>query len=197
MDRYSDPSAAALAAPNSRTLRDTQGSHRGQRPAARQQQHVPSPTRSRGSKLVLQPIQGFPMQKITPAEVDRHWAALLKCRPPGAIRLAARPPSSSAQPPLAAAARVSRSGPEVWGPGSRFGSSGQIVSTDLLTLMADPDRVRAKRVADTMSAMVKIDLARCGPPGPTRRSAQCRRRPRGQGLRLPKGRTPGMPAVLG
>jgi predicted 3-demethylubiquinone-9 3-methyltransferase (glyoxalase superfamily) len=41
----------------------------------------------------------------------------------------------------------------------RFGLSWQIVPTLLAKLMADSDRVRAKRVADAMLKMVKIDVA--------------------------------------
>lgn len=41
----------------------------------------------------------------------------------------------------------------------RFGLSWQIVPTVLGELMADPDRVKAKRAADAMMKMVKIDIA--------------------------------------
>jgi len=109
------------------------------------------------------------MRKITPTEIDRRWVTLPECRSPGAIRLAARPFQ------FARADRADRTAD----------ADGQ------------PDFVRAKRVVDTMSAMFKIDLARCGRPGPTRRTAQCRRRPRAQDLQRPQGRPSGMPAVPG
>ena len=41
----------------------------------------------------------------------------------------------------------------------RFGLSWQIVPTILSTMMADTDRVKAKRAADAMLKMVKIDIA--------------------------------------
>jgi len=41
----------------------------------------------------------------------------------------------------------------------RFGLSWQIVPTILGELMADPDRARAKRAADAMMKMVKLDIA--------------------------------------
>jgi len=41
----------------------------------------------------------------------------------------------------------------------RFGLSWQIVPRLLLELMADPDRAKAKRAADAMMKMVKIDIA--------------------------------------
>jgi predicted 3-demethylubiquinone-9 3-methyltransferase (glyoxalase superfamily) len=41
----------------------------------------------------------------------------------------------------------------------RFGLSWQIVPTVLATLMADPDKAKAKRAADAMMKMVKIDIA--------------------------------------
>ena len=41
----------------------------------------------------------------------------------------------------------------------RYGVSWQIVPTLLTKLMADPDRARAKRAADAMMKMVKIDIA--------------------------------------
>jgi predicted 3-demethylubiquinone-9 3-methyltransferase (glyoxalase superfamily) len=41
----------------------------------------------------------------------------------------------------------------------RFGLSWQIVPTVLLQMMADPDRVKAKRASDAMMKMVKIDIA--------------------------------------
>jgi predicted 3-demethylubiquinone-9 3-methyltransferase (glyoxalase superfamily) len=41
----------------------------------------------------------------------------------------------------------------------RYGLSWQIVPNALGDMMADPDRERAKRVADAMLKMVKIDLA--------------------------------------
>ena len=41
----------------------------------------------------------------------------------------------------------------------RYGVSWQIVPTAIFDMMADPDRKRAKRVADAMLKMVKFDLA--------------------------------------
>jgi predicted 3-demethylubiquinone-9 3-methyltransferase (glyoxalase superfamily) len=41
----------------------------------------------------------------------------------------------------------------------RFGVSWQIVPTDLVGMMADPDQAKAKRVADAMLKMVKFDIA--------------------------------------
>ena len=41
----------------------------------------------------------------------------------------------------------------------RFGLSWQIVPTVLGQMMADPDRIKAKRAADAMLKMVKIDIA--------------------------------------
>src|SRR5512147_2107286 len=41
----------------------------------------------------------------------------------------------------------------------RFGLSWQIVPTVLDELMADPDRAKAKRTADAMLTMVKLDIA--------------------------------------
>jgi predicted 3-demethylubiquinone-9 3-methyltransferase (glyoxalase superfamily) len=41
----------------------------------------------------------------------------------------------------------------------RFGVSWQIVPTVLADMMADPDRAKAKRAADAMMKMVKIDIA--------------------------------------
>lgn len=41
----------------------------------------------------------------------------------------------------------------------RFGVSWQIVPSVLLEMMADPDRAKAKRAADAMMTMVKIDIA--------------------------------------
>ena len=41
----------------------------------------------------------------------------------------------------------------------RFGLSWQIVPTVLFRMMADPDRGRAKRAADAMLKMVKLDIA--------------------------------------
>jgi predicted 3-demethylubiquinone-9 3-methyltransferase (glyoxalase superfamily) len=35
----------------------------------------------------------------------------------------------------------------------------QIVPTDLVEMMADPDQAKAKRVADAMLKMVKFDVA--------------------------------------
>ena len=41
----------------------------------------------------------------------------------------------------------------------RFGLSWQIVPTVLMQMMADPDRAKAKRAADAMMKMVKLDVA--------------------------------------
>jgi predicted 3-demethylubiquinone-9 3-methyltransferase (glyoxalase superfamily) len=41
----------------------------------------------------------------------------------------------------------------------RFGVSWQIIPADLLDMMADPDPVKAGRVADAMMKMVKFDIA--------------------------------------
>jgi predicted 3-demethylubiquinone-9 3-methyltransferase (glyoxalase superfamily) len=41
----------------------------------------------------------------------------------------------------------------------RYGVSWQIVPGALMRMMADPDRVRAKRVTDAMLKMIKLDLA--------------------------------------
>ncbi len=41
----------------------------------------------------------------------------------------------------------------------RYGVSWQIVPTAIFDMMADPDRKRAKRVADAMLKMVKFDVA--------------------------------------
>ncbi len=41
----------------------------------------------------------------------------------------------------------------------RFGVSWQIVPDDLIAMMADPDPVKAKRVADAMLQMTKFDIA--------------------------------------
>jgi predicted 3-demethylubiquinone-9 3-methyltransferase (glyoxalase superfamily) len=41
----------------------------------------------------------------------------------------------------------------------RFGVSWQIVPNDLIPMIADPDPVKAKRVAETMMTMVKFDVA--------------------------------------
>jgi len=41
----------------------------------------------------------------------------------------------------------------------RFGLSWQIVPTVLSEMMADPDRAKAKRAADAMLKMVKLDIA--------------------------------------
>ena len=41
----------------------------------------------------------------------------------------------------------------------RFGLSWQIVPTVLTQMMADPDRAKAKRAADAMMKMVKLDIA--------------------------------------
>ena len=41
----------------------------------------------------------------------------------------------------------------------RYGVSWQIIPTVLFEMMADPDRVKAKRASDAMLKMVKIDIA--------------------------------------
>ncbi|HVE06316.1 MAG TPA: VOC family protein [Paraburkholderia sp.] len=41
----------------------------------------------------------------------------------------------------------------------RFGVSWQIVPRDLMTMMADPDPVKAARVAQAMMSMIKFDVA--------------------------------------
>jgi predicted 3-demethylubiquinone-9 3-methyltransferase (glyoxalase superfamily) len=41
----------------------------------------------------------------------------------------------------------------------RFGLSWQIVPGILVEMMADPDRTKAKRAADALLTMVKIDIA--------------------------------------
>jgi predicted 3-demethylubiquinone-9 3-methyltransferase (glyoxalase superfamily) len=41
----------------------------------------------------------------------------------------------------------------------RFGVSWQICPSELLRMMADPDPVKATRVAEAMMKMVKLDLA--------------------------------------
>jgi len=41
----------------------------------------------------------------------------------------------------------------------RYGVSWQIIPTALIEMMKDPDRARAKRVAEAMLTMVKIDIA--------------------------------------
>jgi predicted 3-demethylubiquinone-9 3-methyltransferase (glyoxalase superfamily) len=41
----------------------------------------------------------------------------------------------------------------------RFGVSWQIVPSDLIEMMADPDQAKARRVADAMMKMVKFDAA--------------------------------------
>ena len=42
----------------------------------------------------------------------------------------------------------------------RFGVSWQIVPSDLIPMMADPDAVKAKRVAEAMMQMTKFDVAK-------------------------------------
>ncbi|MEA3123804.1 MAG: hypothetical protein QOD67_823, partial [Caballeronia sp.] len=42
----------------------------------------------------------------------------------------------------------------------RFGVSWQIVPSDLIPMMSDPDPVKATRVAEAMIKMVKFDAAR-------------------------------------
>jgi predicted 3-demethylubiquinone-9 3-methyltransferase (glyoxalase superfamily) len=65
------------------------------------------------------------------AEVDRYWSALLD------------------------GGRAEQCG---WLK-DRYGLSWQIVPTALGKWMTDPDRVKAKRVADAMMKMVKLDVA--------------------------------------
>ena len=65
------------------------------------------------------------------AEVDRYWNALLK--------------GGSAE--------------QCGWLKDRYGVSWQIVPTILTKMMADTDRVKAKRAADAMMKMVKIDIA--------------------------------------
>ena len=65
------------------------------------------------------------------AEIDRYWNALLE--------------GGSAE--------------ECGWLKDRYGVSWQIVPTALVTMMADPDRAKAKRVADAMLKMKKFDIA--------------------------------------
>jgi len=65
------------------------------------------------------------------AEVDRYWNALLAGGSPEACGWLK----------------------------DRYGVSWQIVPTVLMKMIADPDRVRAKRAAEAMMKMVKIDIA--------------------------------------
>jgi len=65
------------------------------------------------------------------AEVDRYWNALLK--------------GGSAE--------------QCGWLKDRYGVSWQIVPTALAKMMADPDRAKAKRAADAMMKMVKLDVA--------------------------------------
>jgi len=65
------------------------------------------------------------------AEVDRYWNALLK--------------GGSAE--------------QCGWLKDRYGVSWQIVPTALARMMADPDRAKAKRAADAMMKMVKLDVA--------------------------------------
>jgi predicted 3-demethylubiquinone-9 3-methyltransferase (glyoxalase superfamily) len=67
----------------------------------------------------------------TQAELDRYWSALLE--------------GGSAE----ACGWLK----------DRYGLSWQIVPSVLLTMMSDPDRARAKRAADAMLKMVKLDIA--------------------------------------
>jgi len=66
----------------------------------------------------------------TQAEIDRYWAALT----------------------------IGGSPEQCGWLKDRFGLSWQIVPAILADMMADPDRVRAKRAADAMMKMVKIDI---------------------------------------
>jgi predicted 3-demethylubiquinone-9 3-methyltransferase (glyoxalase superfamily) len=65
------------------------------------------------------------------AEIDRYWNALLK--------------GGSAE--------------QCGWLKDRYGLSWQIVPTVLTKMMADPDRAKAKRAADAMMKMVKLDIA--------------------------------------
>jgi predicted 3-demethylubiquinone-9 3-methyltransferase (glyoxalase superfamily) len=65
------------------------------------------------------------------AEIDRYWNALLK--------------GGSAE--------------QCGWLKDRYGLSWQIVPTVLIKMMADPDRAKAKRAADAMMKMVKLDIA--------------------------------------
>ena len=65
------------------------------------------------------------------AEVDRYWNALLEGGNPEACGWLK----------------------------DRYGVSWQITPTVLATMMADPDRAKAKRATDAMMKMVKIDIA--------------------------------------
>jgi predicted 3-demethylubiquinone-9 3-methyltransferase (glyoxalase superfamily) len=67
----------------------------------------------------------------TQAEIDRYWNALLE--------------GGSAE--------------QCGWLKDRFGLSWQIVPTVMGEMMADPDRVKAKRAADAMMKMVKFDIA--------------------------------------
>ncbi len=66
------------------------------------------------------------------AELDRYWSALL----------------SNGGQPQACGWLI-----------DRFGLRWQIVPAGLVTMMADPDPVRSKRVSDAMLQMVKLDIA--------------------------------------
>ena len=66
------------------------------------------------------------------AELDRYWSALL----------------SNGGQPQACGWLI-----------DRFGLRWQIVPAGLVTMMADPDPVRSKRVSDAMMQMIKLDIA--------------------------------------
>ena len=66
------------------------------------------------------------------AELDRYWSALL----------------SNGGEPQACGWLI-----------DRFGLRWQIVPAALVTMMADPDPVRSKRVSDAMLQMIKLDIA--------------------------------------
>ena len=68
----------------------------------------------------------------TQAELDRYWAALLEGGSPEACGWLK----------------------------DRYGVSWQIVPDDLADMMADEDRARARRVAEAMLKMVKLDFAK-------------------------------------
>jgi predicted 3-demethylubiquinone-9 3-methyltransferase (glyoxalase superfamily) len=74
----------------------------------------------------------------------------------------------------------------------RFGVRWQIVPAAMITMMADRDRERSKRVTDAMMTMVKLDIAALeqayrGGPGRGRDRAPARRRPK---IRAARGSAP-------
>jgi predicted 3-demethylubiquinone-9 3-methyltransferase (glyoxalase superfamily) len=72
----------------------------------------------------------FVVNCVDQAEIDRYWNALLQ----------------------------GGSGEQCGWLKDRYGLSWQIVPTVLGEMMADPDRVKAKRASDAMMKMVKIDI---------------------------------------